>query len=222
MSLGQCLVQFDHRLRGCLHMIDGMSHRRCALILSISPIKSLMAVMCGAELLIATLSGGQTLAKATTGLMSGPKTDLFVIGGSDFNRPGLLPRANLSIGIGHTFDIVKKDPFGDEVIASYTYENAGTHGFIHTSFGEHTEALGIMKNFEVPRVPHLAGYTWLQSGITSYTGTTNVQNRLASSAILGAMVRLSPHNSIWIQESYNKVVTVPWYTTSSVGYVYSF
>jgi hypothetical protein len=24
-----------------------------------------------------------------------------------------------------------------------------------------------------------------------------------------------------IQESYNKVVTVPWYTTSSIGYTYS-
>jgi hypothetical protein len=39
---------------------------------------------------------------------------------------------------------------------------------------------------------------------------------------LGAIVHLSFHNSIWIQESYNKVVTVPWYTTTSAGYTYSF
>ena len=28
-------------------------------------------------------------------------------------------------------------------------------------------------------------------------------------------------DSVWIQESYNKVVTVPWYTTTSAGYTYS-
>jgi hypothetical protein len=32
----------------------------------------------------------------------------------------------------------------------------------------------------------------------------------------------SVHSSIWLQETYSKVNTVPWYTTSSVGYTYSF
>ncbi len=201
---------------------SAMPYRQSLPVVSTLPPRILMAMKLGVDILMATLSGGQTLDMAATTPMSGPKTDLFVMGGSDFNRPGLLPRANLSIGIGNTVGILKKDPFGDEVIASYTYENAGTHGFIHTRSGEHTEARGIMKNFPVPFVPHLGGYTWLQSGITSYTGTASVQNRLASSAILGTMVRLSPHNSVWFQESYNKVVTVPWYTTSSVGYVFSF
>ena len=148
-------------------------------------------------------------------------TDLFVMVGSDIDRPGLLPRANYNLGIGHTFAFLKRDPLGDELTFGYTYENAGTHGFLHTALGEHTESLGLMKNFGLPRTKAVTGYTWIQSGITSYTGNADVHNRLASSAALGAIIHLSLRNSIWLQESYNKVVTVPWYTTSSVGYTYS-
>jgi hypothetical protein len=46
-------------------------------------------------------------------------------------------------------------------------------------------------------------------------------NRLDSGVSLGAIVHFNNNNSIWIQESYNKVVTVPWYTTSSIGSTYS-
>ncbi len=148
-------------------------------------------------------------------------TDLFVMGGSDFDRPGLLPRANYNIGIGHTFAFLKKDPFGDELTFGYTYENAGTHGFLHTSYGEHTESLGIMKNLSIPKTTVWTWYTWIQSGITSYTGNANVRNRLDSGVSIGAIAHCSFHSSIWIQESYSKVVTVPWYTTSSIGYTYS-
>jgi hypothetical protein len=70
----------------------------------------------------------------------GTSTDLFVMMGSDFDRPGLLPRANYNIGIGHTFGFLKKDPFGDELTFGYTYENSGTHGFFYTGDGEHTES----------------------------------------------------------------------------------
>jgi hypothetical protein len=52
-------------------------------------------------------------------------------------------------------------------------------------------------------------------------GYSQVLNRMANEASLGAVVHRSYHSSIWLQESYNKVVTVPWYTTSSVGYTYS-
>src|SRR5579862_2145267 len=71
---------------------------------------------------------------------SGTANDLFVMLGSDIDRPGLLPRANYSIGIGHMFNFLKKDPFGDELTFGYMYENSGTHGFLHTAFGEHTES----------------------------------------------------------------------------------
>jgi hypothetical protein len=148
-------------------------------------------------------------------------TDLFVMGGSDFDRPGLLPRANYNIGIGHTFAFLKKDPLGDELTFGYTYENAGTHGFLHTRNGEHTESLGIMKNLSIPKTTVWTWYTWIQSGITSYTGNARVQNRLDSGVSVGAIAHCSFHSSIWIQESYSKVVTVPWYTTSSIGYTYS-
>jgi len=148
-------------------------------------------------------------------------TDLFVMIGSDFDRPGLLPRSNYNIGIGHTFGFLKKDPVGDELTFGYTYENAGTHGFLHTDFGEHTESLGVMKNFGLPGTKAVTGYTWIQSGITSYTGNAQVHNRLDSGVSIGAIIHLSYHSSIWLQESYSKVVTVPWYTTSSIGYTYS-
>jgi hypothetical protein len=116
---------------------------------------------------------------------------------------------------------LKKDPIGDELTFGYTYENAGTHGFLHTGFGEHTESGGVMKNFSLPGTKIVTGYTWVQSGITSYTGNSHVQNRLDSGVSLGAIVHFNDKNSIWIQESYSKVVTVPWYTTSSIGYTYS-
>lgn len=152
---------------------------------------------------------------------SGATNDLFVMVGSDFDRPGVLPRANYSIGIGHMFKSLEKDIFGDELTFSYMYENSGTHGFLHTAFGEHTESAGLMKNFRVPRTKVVTGYTWIQTGLTSFTGNARVQNRLDSSVSLGAIIHFKRHSSIWIQESYGKVVAVPWFTTSSIGYGWS-
>jgi hypothetical protein len=160
-------------------------------------------------------------AAASTPESAGTSTDLFVMFGSDVDRPGLYLRANYNIGIGHTFGFLKKDPIGDELTFGYTYENAGTHGFLHSRFGEHTESAGVMKNFSLPGTKIVTGYTWLQSGITSYTGNARVQNRLDSGVSLGAIVHFDRNSSLWIQESYSKVVTVPWYTTGSIGYTYS-
>lgn len=151
----------------------------------------------------------------------GTNTDLFVMCGSDFDRPGLVPRANYNIGIGHTFGWLHADPLGDELTFSYTYENSGTHGFLHTHFGEHTETAGVMKNFSVPGTKLVTAYTWLQGGVTTYTGNPQVQNRLVGGVSIGAVVHFSRNSSMWIQESYSKVVTVPWYMTSSVGYTFS-
>jgi hypothetical protein len=152
---------------------------------------------------------------------SATSTDLFVMLGSDFVRPGLGTRANYNIGLGHTFEFLKKDPFGDELTLAYTYENAGSHGFFHTPFGSHTEAAGVMKNFAIPRTKILTGYTWIQAGITSMTGNAFVQNRFYNGESLGLIIHFNDHSSIWLQETYNKVVTVPWYTTTSVGYTRS-
>jgi len=165
-------------------------------------------------------SSTQTAAAAAQEL-PGTSTDLFVMGGSDFDRPGLVPRANYNIGIGHTFGFLKKDPVGDELTFGYTYENSGTHGFFYSGFGEHTESAGVMKNFSLPKTTVVSGYTWIQSGITSYTGHVRIQNRLDSGVSLGAIVHFTRSNSVWMQESYSKVVTVPWYTTTSIGYTYS-
>jgi hypothetical protein len=162
----------------------------------------------------------QTLTSQPPAQMS-TSTDLFVMFGSDIDRPGSLPRANYNIGIGHTFAFLKKDPIGDELTFAYTYENGGSHGFLHTNFGEHTESAGVMKSFGLPKTKMTTGYTWVQGGITSFTGNAHVENRMYSGLSIGAVVHFSSSNSIWIQESYNKVDTVPWYTTASIGYTYS-
>ncbi len=78
-----------------------------------------------------------------------------------------------------------------------------------------------MKNFGLPKTKVVTGYSWVQAGLTSYTGNAHLQNRLYGGLSLGAVIHFNNNNSIWIQESYNKVVTVPWYTTSSIGYTYS-
>ena len=182
---------------------------------------SLHRSLVGLALLTGSWAAAQTPATTPAEASSGTSTDVFVMMGSDVDRPGPLPRANYNIGIGHTFGFLKKDPIGDELTFSYTYENAGTHGFLHTQYGEHTETLGVMKNFSIPKAKSLGGYTWLQAGPTTYTGYTSLQTHLYLGAALGLVIHFTDHHGIWIQESYNKVVTVPWYTTSSIGYTYS-
>jgi len=140
--------------------------------------------------------------------------------GSDFDRPGLLPKANYNIGIGHTFAFLKKDPIGDELTFSYTYEDAGS-GFWHSKYGSDTESFGVMKNFNLPKTKRVTGYTWIQGGITTFTGNATLQNHFYDGESLGAVIHFTSHHSIWIQESFNKVLSVPWYTTTSIGYTRS-
>jgi hypothetical protein len=151
---------------------------------------------------------------------SGTSTDLFIMLGSDFDRPGLLPKANYNIGIGHTFGFLKKDPIGDELTFAYTYEDAGP-GFWHSDFGSHTESAGVMKNLGLPKTKVVTGYTWVQVGITSFTGFPHVENHFYNGESLGAVIHFTEHHSIWVQESFNKILTVPWYTTTSIGYTRS-
>jgi hypothetical protein len=151
---------------------------------------------------------------------SGTSTDLFIMLGSDFDRPGLAAKANYNIGIGHTFGFLKKDPLGDELTFAYTYEDAGS-GFWHSQYGSDTESFGIMKNFDLPKTKRVSGYTWIQVGITSLTGYANVQNHFYDGESIGAVVHFTKRHSIWIQETFNKILTVPWYTTTSIGYTRS-
>src|SRR5580704_17364254 len=150
---------------------------------------------------------------------SGTSTDLFVMLGPDLDRPGVVAKANYNVGVGHTFAFLKKDPIGDEITLAYTYENAGP-GFWHSAFASDTESVGIMKNFGLPRTQRVTAYTWVQIGLTSFTGGPSVQNRFYDGESLGAIVHLNRQSSIWIQESYNKIITVPWYTTTSAGYTW--
>ena len=117
-------------------------------------VKCVLAV--GLVLVLAPSSAGQVQPEQAQN--SGTSTHLFVMLGSDFVRPGLAAKANYNIGIGHTFGFLKKDPMGKEVTFADTYENAGP-GFWHSQFGSHTESLGIMKNFGLPKTKLVTGYT---------------------------------------------------------------
>jgi hypothetical protein len=75
---------------------------------------------------------------------AGTSTNFFLMPGSGSDRSGLVPRANLNFGTGHTSAFLKKDPIGDELTFAYTCENAGTHGFFHTDFGAHRKDLGVL------------------------------------------------------------------------------
>ncbi|MGD0096932.1 MAG: hypothetical protein ABSB60_10580 [Terracidiphilus sp.] len=187
--------------------------------------RSLQLVWCVAIILLSVSGAARTQSLASQAQVapadSGTSYDLFVMPGSDFDRPGLATRANLNIGLGHTFAFLKKDPLGDELTFAYTYENAGSHGFFHTGFGSHTESLGVMKNFDIPKTKAVSGYTWIQAGLTSLTGYPHVENRFYDGEALGAVIHFSRHSSSWIQESYNKIPTIPWYTTTGVGYTWS-
>ncbi len=157
---------------------------------------------------------------ATT-LSAQTTTDFFVMGGSDFVRPGLATKANLNIGIGHSFQSIKNNPFGDELTFSYTYENGGSHGFIHIDYGAHTENIGLMKNFDLPHTKKFSGYLWPLIGITTLTGNKETENRLYLGYGIGLVIHLSKHNSIWLQETLNKVITFPVYTSANVGFTCS-
>jgi hypothetical protein len=164
----------------------------------------------------------QTAQTANAGEVaeSGTSTDFFVMLGSDFDRPGLHPKVNDNIGIGHTFGFLKKDPLGDELTFAYTYEDAGSR-FWHSDFGSHTESFGVMKNFGLPKTKIVTGYTWIQGGVTSLTGGPHIDSHFYNGESLGAIVHFNNYNSIWVQESFNKIITVPWYTTTSIGYTRS-
>jgi len=79
----------------------------------------------------------------------------------------------------------------------------------------------LMKNFGIPGTKRLTGYTWIQTGITSLTGVPILENRFYDGEALGLIVHFNDRHSIWIQESYNKIATIPWYTTASIGYTRS-
>ena len=96
------------------------------------------------------------------------------------------------------FRLLKNDPIGDELTRSYMYENSGSHGFLNTSFGEHTESAGLIRNFRIPGTKAITAYTWIQTGVTTFTGNNHLLNRLDSSVSQGAILHLHRHSSVWI------------------------
>ena len=63
-----------------------------------------------------------------------------------------------------------------------------------------------MKNFGLPKTKRVTGYTLVQAGLTSYTGSGLVQNRFYNGESLGATVHFTDHSSIWIQETLSSIL----------------
>lgn len=61
-------------------------------------------------LFVPVLLFGQDAPSNSPESSGGTSNDLFVMFGSDLVRPGLLPKANYNIGLGHTFAFLKKTP----------------------------------------------------------------------------------------------------------------
>lgn len=145
--------------------------------------------------------------------------DVFLMAGADVDRPSLSLRANYSIGVGHIEKSLSGFALGDEVTVGYAFES-GTNrgGFWYVPSGSFsTVSVGLMKNFG--KFHSATFYSWPQIGLTaiSESGT-----RLYVGYGFGIVLHTSKRGSIWIQESYNKVVTVPWYTTTGIGYAIGF
>jgi hypothetical protein len=89
------------------------------------------------SLLIAAGLSAQTAANTSVDNPSeaSASNDLFVMFGSDLVRPGLAPKRELQYRSRSHVQVSEEELVGDELTFSYTYENAGSHGFLHTDFG---------------------------------------------------------------------------------------
>lgn len=48
-----------------------------------------------------------------------------------------------------------------------------------------------MKNFGLPKTKLITGYTWVQLGLTSFTGNSAIENHLDDGESLGAIAHFS-------------------------------
>jgi hypothetical protein len=67
-----------------------------------------------------------------------------------------------------------------------------------------------MKNFAVPKTKRVSGFKWIHAGITTLTGNATLQNHFYDGESLGAVIHFTNHHSIWIQETFDNIMTIPW------------
>ena len=82
-----------------------------------------------------------------------------------------------------------------------------------------------MKNFTIPKLVNkdkVSFYSWPLIGVTSLTGNKHVENRLYLGYGFGAVYHINGHLSIWVQETWNKVLGFEGYPSTNIGPTYSF
>jgi hypothetical protein len=148
-----------------------------------------------------------------TALVAQTSTDLVIMPGLNTPRPTTTPKFNFDVALGHKFQ-----GSGNEVTFGYTYANEGS-GFSFSNRALNTEALGFMKTVSVSKSVGL--YGWGRAGVTELVGVRNTEVRPYLGASVGLDFKVANKQSIRLQETFNEVVTAPWYTTTSLGYVVS-
>ena len=141
------------------------------------------------------------------------KTDIFGSVGSNFT---LVPRANYTVGLGRKFQL-KRNPEKKvrwELVGTYSYENNGNHGFLHTSFASHTEALGVVRSIHVPG--RFTSFIATRGGATTYSGQDkDPKTFFATTGGLGMHIHY--RYTLTATETITKVETVPYYLTTGLA-----
>jgi len=141
------------------------------------------------------------------------KTDIFGSVGSDFT---LMPRANYTVGIGRKFQL-KPNPKKKvrwELVGTYSYENNGNHGFLHTAFAAHTEALGVVRSIHLPG--RFTSFIMTRGGATTYTGQDKDPKSFFSTTG-GVGMHIHYRYTLTATETISKVDTVPVYYTTGLA-----
>jgi hypothetical protein len=157
------------------------------------------------------------------------KTDIFGSVGADFT---LAPRFNGMVGIGHRFQMKKDCHLSNqlvegpmkvcretkprwEVIAAYSYENNGNHGFLKTAYASHTEAVGLVRSFHIPG--RFTSFATTHTGVTEFSGM-NRDPRPFINVGGGFGMHIAYRYTLTVTELFTKTETKPTYFTTGVGF----
>jgi hypothetical protein len=140
--------------------------------------------------------------------------------GSDSDRPGLAPTANLNIGIGHTFRLLKKAPLVTNLCSPIDRKVQNPRVVLQLQLAfDRAQKLGVMKNFNLSKTEVVTGYMRQASAVSR--AMTRLRIFFCDGESSGTVIHLNAQKTMWVQETYIKIPTVPWSTTTGIGFIWS-